>query len=842
MHHGIPTLVAGLILSGSLLGSGGVSAAPSTLPIDQVGDAGQQNAIAIGGDGFPVVSYLRADNGSLKVTKCGSADCSTGNQTTIVVPSGMSSNGSIAVPADGRPVLTYVLAGAVRLLKCGNAACSSGNGSVSLGAGDSPALAIASNGFPMVVANEAGGVRVTRCDDASCSTSQQTSIPQAQTGSLDVTVGAGGLPVIASIIDGVGLRVARCGNADCTGVVSFQTLDDFGRFYSKPALTVADDGFPVVAYVASGGTFDPYRYVRVTRCRDAQCTSGNSINVVGQAYESDVAIALASDGLPLIAFQSSDPGIPLGMTVAKCGSASCASHSTLTVIDTKPQTGSYCSVAVDPAGRPVASYYDSANLDLFVARCDNESCQSSSPTRAPGQSGEPLAFVTAFENAQVAVVDTVSRALVSLIDVGNGPEGVAFSRDGQKAYVTNVSSGNVSYIDVATREVERTVATGALGAVPRGIAVSPDHSRLYVANSGTNAVAVIDRAAGTVISAVPVGNGPFGLAITPNGATVITANTNGNSASFVSTATNTLLGTIPVGTQPYGVATSPDGSLAYVANFAGNSVSVIDISARTVIDTIPVGLGPFGIAVSSDGTRLYVSDNQNRVSIVDAVARQSIGSIPVGSHPQGVALTPDDKFLFVANQFSDSVDVIDTTTKAVVFTRAVPSDPVSLGAFISPPLVRARQAVEFYHAFFGHYFVTIQEDEIAALDTGVFVGWARTGQTFNVYDLGSGYADVCRFFTTAFAPKSSHFYTPLAFECDLVKQNPDWIYEKIAFQLRLPEDGQCPSGTIPVYRLYNNGLTGAPNHRYTTSTAIRAQMIAQGYVAEDDNTGCVPEQ
>ncbi len=833
--------VRGLVLAAALLTPGTIAAAPSTLPIDQVGDVGQYNAIAVGTDGFPVVSYLRADNGSLKVTKCGSPDCSTGNQTTTVVPSGMASNGSIAVPADGRPVLTYVLAGAVRLLRCGNAACSSGNGSESLGAGDSPAVAIGSNGFPIVVANEVGGIRVTRCNDASCSTSQQTSIPQAQTGPLDIAVGTDGRPVIATAIDGVGLRAGKCGNADCTGGVPFQTLDDFGRFYSKPSLAIAGDGVPAIAYVASGGTFDPYRYVRIAKCADAQCLSGASINVVGQAYESDVAIALASDGVPLVAFQSSSPGTPHGMTVVRCGSGSCASDSTLTVVDTKPETGSYCGIAVGPDGRPVISYYDSANHDVFIARCDSTSCQGPSQARVLGQSGEPLAFITAFEDARVAVIDTVSRALVSLIDVGNGPEGVAFSRDGQKAYVTNVSSGNVSYIDVKTREVERTVATGALGTVPRGIAVSPDHSRLYVANSGTNAVAVIDRAAGTVVSAVPVGNGPFGLAITPNGATVITANTTGNSASFVSTATNTLLGTIPVGTQPYGIATSPDGLLAYVANFGNDSVSVIDVASRAVIDTIPVGLGPFGIAVSSDGTRLYVSDNQNRVSIVDAVARQSIGSIPVGSHPQGVALTPDDKYLFVANQFSDSVDVIDTATKTVVFTRAVPSDPVSLGAFISPPLVRARQAVEFYHAFFGHYFVTIQEDEIEALDTGVFVGWARTGQTFNVFDLGSGYADVCRFFTTAFAPKSSHFYTPLAFECDLVKQNPDWIYEKVAFQLRLPDAGTCPSKTIPLYRLYNNGLTGAPNHRYTTSQTIKAQMITQGYVAEDDNTACVPE-
>jgi len=35
---------------------------------------------------------------------------------------------------------------------------------------------------------------------------------------------------------------------------------------------------------------------------------------------------------------------------------------------------------------------------------------------------------------------------------------------------------------------------------------------------------------------------------------------------------------------------------------------------------------------------------------------------------------------------------------------------------------------------------------------------------------------------------------------------------------------------VPVYRLYNNRAD--TNHRYTTSLAIRSQMIAKGYIPE----------
>src|SRR6185369_7646365 len=42
-------------------------------------------------------------------------------------------------------------------------------------------------------------------------------------------------------------------------------------------------------------------------------------------------------------------------------------------------------------------------------------------------------------------------------------------------------------------------------------------------------------------------------------------------------------------------------------------------------------------------------------------------------------------------------------------------------------------AIEYFHAAFGHYFITAIPGEIAQLDAGVFSGWARTGQAFDVY-------------------------------------------------------------------------------------------------------------
>jgi hypothetical protein len=154
-------------------------------------------------------------------------------------------------------------------------------------------------------------------------------------------------------------------------------------------------------------------------------------------------------------------------------------------------------------------------------------------------------------------------------------------------------------------------------------------------------------------------------------------------------------------------------------------------------------------------------------------------------------------------------------------------------------------AVEYYYGGYGHYFVTAFPAEIAALDSGRFPGWTRTGESFQVYGLDPGAASVCRFWSgQTFAPKSSHFYTPDVAECTYRKQEGVWQYEGDVFALVPPDaTGNCGSGTVPLYRLYNNGQTGAPNHRYTTSLTTRADMLAQGWLAEGSGIGvigCVP--
>jgi hypothetical protein len=155
---------------------------------------------------------------------------------------------------------------------------------------------------------------------------------------------------------------------------------------------------------------------------------------------------------------------------------------------------------------------------------------------------------------------------------------------------------------------------------------------------------------------------------------------------------------------------------------------------------------------------------------------------------------------------------------------------IATGPMAPAPTV---DVIEFYDAALDHYFMSSLASEIAALDSGLFQGWARTGQSFKAYPLPeTGANPVCRYYMPP--PLDSHFYSASPSECAIVAATyPTFVLESPnLFYIDLPDTttGVCPPDTIPVFRLYNNRADA--NHRYTTDPQIKAQMISEGYIAE----------
>ncbi len=120
------------------------------------------------------------------------------------------------------------------------------------------------------------------------------------------------------------------------------------------------------------------------------------------------------------------------------------------------------------------------------------------------------------------------------------------------------------------------------------------------------------------------------------------------------------------------------------------------------------------------------------------------------------------------------------------------------------------------------------------LDAGnVVKGWARTGGQFTVYtDPGPCRAPVCRFFGTPGKGPNSHFFTADAKECEIVKGNPGWTYEEVAFYIPVPNAGSCPPSSYPAWRSFFTDQIADVNHRLTTDPTAYSRMGRQGFAPE----------
>ena len=149
-----------------------------------------------------------------------------------------------------------------------------------------------------------------------------------------------------------------------------------------------------------------------------------------------------------------------------------------------------------------------------------------------------------------------------------------------------------------------------------------------------------------------------------------------------------------------GIAVSSDGKTAYAVLDNNNTLTKIDLTAATPKQgaEIRVGNVPHSVVISSDGNTAYVSNEAGRIATVEDFQQYSNGtpvvaefptgststgtvsvvnlasftvtaSISTGLHPTGMALW--GKYLLVANAYSDSVSVIDTTSNQVVNTIEV---------------------------------------------------------------------------------------------------------------------------------------------------------------------------
>ncbi len=119
-------------------------------------------------------------------------------------------------------------------------------------------------------------------------------------------------------------------------------------------------------------------------------------------------------------------------------------------------------------------------------------------------------YVTNYFNNTLSVIDTNTLTVVKTIDVCSGPRNIAFTPDGNKAFVACSNSNEVAVIDAQSEEVSRYIPVGDF---PYDVAVSPDGSKAYVTCLDSWEVYVIDTNSESVLKVLSGVREPRGVEV-----------------------------------------------------------------------------------------------------------------------------------------------------------------------------------------------------------------------------------------------------------------------------------------------------------------------------------------
>ena len=177
-----------------------------------------------------------------------------------------------------------------------------------------------------------------------------------------ITIGADGLGLISYHDFAVGLKVAHCGNFNCTFADLITPLDPDGR--GSTSVTVGADGFGLISYEGADDA------IRVAHCSDAACSAATITPHDAGNAQGDTSITVGADGLGLISYFDNE-----SVKIAHCSNVTCSAATfALVPRDVDTEVGTESAITIGADGLPLLAYHDETHEDLMTAHCSNVFC------------------------------------------------------------------------------------------------------------------------------------------------------------------------------------------------------------------------------------------------------------------------------------------------------------------------------------------------------------------------------------------------------------------------------------------------------------------------------------
>lgn len=210
------------------------------------------------------------------------------------------------------------------------------------------------------------------------------------------------------------------------------------------------------------------------------------------------------------------------------------------------------------------------------------------------------------------------EADVQTIKVGSCPHDPEVSADGQTIYVPLAGDGVVAKIDLGTG---RELAKIPVGDGPSYMARHPDGDRFYVANSFSGDVTCFSEG-GEILARADSGPWAHAISNTPDGRKLYVANFYDDSLVIFNPDNLERLAVLPTEAYPHGLDISPDGRFVVVTGFSSDYLRIHDDTTGDELHRIEVGGGSSHTAFLLDAkTAVVACSVADHLAFVDLETR-----------------------------------------------------------------------------------------------------------------------------------------------------------------------------------------------------------------------------
>ncbi len=358
-------------------------------------DSALSTSIAIGQDDFPVMSYIVSTNDQLRFVHCTKQDCSTFDSRNIVESViGFASTGtSIAVGTDGFPVISYWDGTFEDLMfvHCTSQDCLTFDTPLVLdSAGDVGkflSMAIGTDSFPVIsyFDEDTLALKFVHCKAVNCQSSPgvpliDTPLELDSGGTIgtgtSVAIGIDTFPVISyNDESAVDLVLIHCKSINCQsspGVPFIDTpvvLDTDGPFGFQTSITIGTDGFPVVAYPDGN-----LQFLKFVHCVSINCSTFDAPKILDGncCVGGHSSVAIGVDGFPVIGYSDSSNQ---DLKFIHCTNEDCSAFDNPKILDSPGNFVLDTSTAIGADGFPVFGYsIQSSPRDAKIVHCADSRC------------------------------------------------------------------------------------------------------------------------------------------------------------------------------------------------------------------------------------------------------------------------------------------------------------------------------------------------------------------------------------------------------------------------------------------------------------------------------------